>query len=91
MSEQSFQAWAEAIGHQIIESVKCGIDGVCQTCAGAIAGRKGGRHCHGRRWCEKHKQYASCYTEEQYCCEEGWSEALWKDAKKQEEEKKAIN
>jgi len=28
------------------------------------------------------------FTEEQYCCEEGWSEALWKDVENQKEEKK---
>jgi len=86
MSEQSFQAWAEAIGHHILGAVKCGIDGVCQTCAGVIDDRKDARHhCRGRRWCAKHKQYSSCYTEEQYCCEEGWSEALWKSVDKQKE------
>jgi len=36
MSDQSFQAWAEAIGNQIIKSVKCGINGVCQSCGGVI-------------------------------------------------------
>lgn len=92
MSEQSFQAQAEAVGHQLVKSIKIGIGGVCLTCAGVIDDRQEARrHCRGLRWCAKHKQYAPCYIEEQYCCVEGGSEALCKDAEKQEEKKKAGN
>ena len=89
MSEQPFQAWTEAVGNKIIKSTMCGIDGVCQTCAGAIDPQTECRHhCRGRRWCDKHQRYSSCLTEERYCCEAGRSEALWNDVKKQEEKSK---
>jgi len=92
MSEQHFQAWAEAVCYQLIESVSCGIDGVCQSCGGVIERTKTAVfHCPGRRWCANHKCWASCRTSQQYCCEEGWSEELWKAVEKQEEDNQTGN